>query len=249
MHVYCLSFYWAPLRRVCLSLLTSLIRYSYTSVRFPQSPLFSWLNSPSSPRLYSQKRCYSSLSISVAFHWLSPLNSWFSCSGELRTGQSSPGVSHQCGAEEKDLLPQPAGNISCSPRCSGARAHCWVVSSLLFTRTPRAFSPNLPSIQSAPTLVNMITLLQVEDSHFVFSNLIALLFAHFSSPCRYTGWIRHSFQFSIIWMLCATLQIINEDIKPYWPQYFPLEHATGDWPPAQHYTTDDNFKQNWKHAL
>lgn len=34
----------APLRRVCLLLLTPLIRYSYASVRFPQSPLFSRLN-------------------------------------------------------------------------------------------------------------------------------------------------------------------------------------------------------------
>lgn len=249
MHVCCfLSFHWAPLRRVCL-LLTPLIRNSYVSVRFLQSPLFSRLNSPNCPRLYSWERCYSSLSISVALHWLSPFCSWFSCSGswtELSGHRTS--VEQKWRITSLNLL----ATLHAVQDVLGARAHCWVMSSLLFTRS---FSANLLSIQAAPTLVNMIILLQVEDSHFLFLNFVTFLFPHFSSLQRHTVCISHLSQFCITQMLCPTVQVINEDIKPYWSQHFTLEHTTGVWPPAQHCITDHNIssignmickKQIWK---
>lgn len=122
------------------------------------------------------------------------------------------------------------------------------ISSLLFTRTHRSFSANLlPCSHSHFGEQDYSS--PVEDSQFLFSNFIAFLSAHFSSLQWHTGCVRRWFLFCIIWALCPTLQIINGDIRTYWPQYFPLERHTGDCSPAWHCTTGRNFKQYWKHTL
>jgi len=65
-----------------------------------------------------------------------------------------------------------------------AMAHCWLMSSLLSTRIPRSFSANLLSIQSAPTLVNVTVLPQMQDLALPFVELHDT--PHFSSLLRYT---------------------------------------------------------------
>lgn len=79
-------------------------------------------------------------------------SSLLSCTGKLRTGHSTPSI----------VLPVLRGMITSlyllatillmQPRIPApafaARAHCWSVSNLVFTRTPWLFSAQLPSSQA-----------------------------------------------------------------------------------------------------
>lgn len=55
----------------------------------------------------------------------------------------------------------------------------------------------------------------------------------------------HSSQFGIICelaegTLCHSIQVINEEIKQYWPSYQPLWYTTSDSPPTGLFSTDHN---------
>lgn len=76
-----------------------------------------------------------------------PVNPYLSCTEEFRTGHSTPDLSHQCWAERKYHLPQPASNIppNAAQNAVGflcCKMNCWVMVSLS-TRTPRTFSAEL----------------------------------------------------------------------------------------------------------
>jgi len=108
-YVHCLaSCRWALLRSVCLVFTPS--HQVFLGIgKMPLGLVSSRLNSPGSLSLPSHVRCSKSLTTFVALCCTLPSKS-MSCTGEPSTGPSTPGVSHQGGAEGKDHLLQPAGD-------------------------------------------------------------------------------------------------------------------------------------------
>lgn len=94
----------------------------------------------------------------MAFCWtLFPVCPCGFCPAEPRTKPTTPCVSHQGWEKKKDHLPQPhshaftnAAQYTVNLLC--CRVHCWLMFSLLSTRTTRFFSTKLLSNWSVSTL-------------------------------------------------------------------------------------------------
>jgi len=87
---------------------------------------------------------------------------------------------HQGRVKGKKHLPRPAGHTLCNAAwdtvgCLGHRgAQCWLMTNLLATRTPKAFTAELLSRRSAPNLHwwMLLFLLSCETLHLLLLNLI-----------------------------------------------------------------------------
>lgn len=112
-----LTFHWEPLRRLQLHL-----------------PSLSQLNTPSSQTLLTHKYV-SPFSSLIALHWAHSLALCLSCTGEPRTGHSTPGVTSPVPRGRR--LPQTPLTPFDSGEC------CWFRFHLKPTRTFHTFSTKL----------------------------------------------------------------------------------------------------------
>lgn len=128
-----------------------------------------------------------------------------------------------------------------------ARAHCWLIFTL-FTRNLRSFSAMLFFCWSLPACAGAVPLPGLQLT-FAFFGLHEVSVGSFLQPNLVplkggtTSWcIGHCSQFSTIWKLAEWVlwpfvQVINGDVKPYWPQKHLLGCLFSSWFPNELHTS------------
>lgn len=104
----------------------------------------------------------------VASTGLTPAHPCLTCTGEARTGHSTPDVSHQ--GEENDQFPVSAGYTLMQPEmmlaCFASRACCWLLFNLSLSRTSGPFcrAPSQPAAPRLPCCIRQSCISQAQLS-------------------------------------------------------------------------------------
>ena len=133
------------------------------------------------------------------------------------------------------------------------RTHCQLMVILSSTSTPRSLSTELLSYESIPNLYWCMGLFLPRCStlHLPWLNYIRFLSAQLSSLSRSHRMaaafrcISHSSQFCVISKLAECklelfIQVIDEEVKQDWAQYWPLRDTTCYQPPTRLSAADDH---------
>ena len=126
-----------------------------------------------------------------------------------------------------------------------ARAYRWLMVYLESTRTPRCFSAEMLSSWSSPILYWCLELFLpgCRTLCFLLMNFMKFLLAYYSafwhpSECQCNQLVYQPLLpvYVIIKLaegaLCPIIQVINEVVKRYWPQYWCLGYTSSDFPPS-----------------
>lgn len=98
------------IKNLVLSAFLPPIRYLYTLIRYSLTLLFSRVNNSTSFSFFLYDRCFRPLIISVALYWACSAMFMSLVLGSPVLDTAFQAGSHQCWAEWKDHLPQPASN-------------------------------------------------------------------------------------------------------------------------------------------
>lgn len=121
------------------------------------------------------------------------------------------------------------------------KAHCWIMFHLLSIRTSGPFLQSCFSRQSIPNTYLLLCPKCRTSSKAPITAFLQPIHLWIAACPSVLSTTCSSFVYKLVeCAFCLIIQVTNEDVKQYCPEYQPLGFTTSDWPPTGLHAADHN---------